>query len=147
MRSLFTSVKRRVGNWVFSEPVFAVVWRLAGPVAAGRFCARFIEPDPVGGRGEPCLCIDRDVFRKDITQLRLRTARPWPAIKQQVIFLCLQAWLPRRFFVQARFQDVLPTLPPAAVDKAARFAASFVRQARARHGAGTRPPSSPRSRS
>jgi hypothetical protein len=134
MRSLLAPAKRRVGNWIFSEPVFAVVWRIAGPVAAGRFCARFVEPDAGGGAGEPCLCIDRDVFRKDITQLRLRTDRPWPAIKQQVLFLCLQAWLPRRFFVQARFQDVLPSLPSDAVDKAERFGTSFIRAVRARHG-------------
>jgi hypothetical protein len=119
----------------FSEQAFAVVCRLIGPRAAGWLCALFVRPGG-GTEGPACLCIDRDIFSKDIAQLRARTTRPWPSLTQQLVFLCEAAWLPRSYFRQTEYQAALPTLPAAAVDKAERFAVSLLRAARARHGVG-----------
>jgi hypothetical protein len=117
---------------VFSERTFSVLCRAIGPGIAGRLCARFIVP--ADGSAPACLCIDRDVFGKDIHQLRLRTDRSWPSITQHLIYLFEQAWIPRPFFHQTAFQAQLPDLPAAAVARAERFAMSFLRAARARHG-------------
>jgi len=108
--------------------------RLLGPTLAGRLCARFIVADP--GSGPACLCISRDVFSKDIDQLRVRTDRAWPHVSQALLYLCEQAWLPSSYFRQGAFQDELPGLSSAAVAKTERFAVSFLRSAQARHAIG-----------
>jgi len=132
---VLATLKRRLARIVFAERTFAAVCRLAGPVRAGALCARFVEPH-AGPDGPACLCIDRDVFAKDIAQLRARTRRGWPSIRQQMVFLCQNAWLPRWYFHQTRFQARLPDLDPRAVAAAERFSISFLRRVRARHGIG-----------
>jgi hypothetical protein len=133
MRSAARLLKRRITGFLFSEGPFRIAGRMLGPSVMARVCVRFIEPDE--GAGAPsCLCINRDVFGKDIHQLRARTARAWPAVNQHLLYLCQLAWLPRAFFRQTAFQADLPGLSPRAVVRAERFAQAFVRRARARHG-------------
>jgi hypothetical protein len=116
----------------FSERTFTVICRALGPTLSGRLCALFIARHE--GTLPACLCIDRDVFRKDIAQLRVRTDRSWPSITQQLVYLFEQAWVPHFFFKQTAFQAELPRVPPKAMRQAERFAASFLRSARRRHG-------------
>ncbi|MEA2143169.1 MAG: hypothetical protein QOI64_1599 [Solirubrobacteraceae bacterium] len=134
IRAQVQRLKRHVAPLVYSERPFAALCRINGPEVAGQLCARFIVP--AGGSRPACLCIDRDVFGKDIDQLRLRTARSWPSVTQHLIYLFEQAWIPRPFFHQTAFQAQVPDIPASAVTRAERFALSFLRAARARHGVG-----------
>jgi hypothetical protein len=127
-------VKRRLAPLVFSERPFAVVCRVLGPSLSGRLCARFIVP--AAGAAPACLCIDRDVFGKDIVQLRARTPRAWPSVTQHLVYLFEQAWVPHHFFQQTAFQKELAKVPPKAIERAERFAVSLLREARRRHAVG-----------
>jgi hypothetical protein len=134
MRAALIQVRRIVARAVFSELAFGVLGRVLGPRASGRLCARFIDRDGATPATSACLCINRDVFMKDISQLRARTERPWPVVNQHLIFLFEQAWVPRWYFKQTEFQAALQRLSPRAIDRAECFATSFLRSARARCG-------------
>jgi len=133
--SLVPALKRRLAPLIFSEAVVRRVCHVLGPSASGRLCARFIVPD-AGSRWPACLCIDRDVFGKDIRQLRERTDRAWPSVTQNLLYLCERGWLPASYFRQTAFQTELPLLPAKAVRKVERFADSFLRAAVERHDIG-----------
>lgn len=118
----------KIVRYLLNRPGFCrAVYRLGGPALAARLLSWSVDMGPWREDGPAVLCIHRNLFDKDIEQLRQRSkALNWPFVRAPHLGRLQAAWMPSEVQYQTKFSTHVGPPTAEAWEIGEKFAGFFL---------------------